>query len=888
MALRINTNVASLNAHKNMIKTDNSLSSSLEKLSSGLRINKAADDASGMAIADSLRSQARGLGQAIRNGNDGISIVQTADAALEESINIVNTIKQKSIQSAQDGQTADSRKAIQADITKLRDELDTIAKTTSFNGQKLLSGNFADKKFQIGAYAGETVDISIQSAEAGKIGHISTSDLTFASEGTAELAIYSNQRNETFNLNSVEIAYDNTRENSVGAVADAINVLSDQLGITASASVTSTTTSNIAAGTTDDNFAINGVKIGAIAVSENDSTGDLVSEINQKTDQHGVVASVDQGFLTLTSTDDRAIEVTQDAGTTAVLGNTADMSTLGMISLTQQGTADITVDNRLGGTAVALLDDVLLTTGATSTTISSTLASGSIVKEGSTIGAGSVLESDQLEVMSGDVFTTGSSVLGSGSILASGSVIAGGSTLAGAFTTRGTTTDAVGTLGAGSTIEEGSTIGAGTVLSTTSTVKTSGNTGSTESVSTVLAGSTLASGTTLAVGTVILAADIDASGFIADGGELSLNADGIHYTVSTAAELISGTTALNGNVTLTADSNLVSGSLLAAGSVVGADINNADDEVANTNMTLTTGTDLTSGSILQKDTNIAVAVTTDGNHTLSSGSMTTNASTVLQSGSSLADSTTLSDAWHNATDINVNGGSMTLAADSTLVTGFSLADGSSIGGTITLANNETVDSSTDMRLAAGSTLADGSTIKAGTFLTNDVLATDGNTYLAGSAIEDDIVTDGDLDITNAMTLNGGSIMQSGTVLTANTAAADNAALGSTSAGESYRLSDIDVTTQEGAQIGISVADAALKGLDKIRSDLGSVQNQLTSTIANISTTKVNVQAAESTIRDVDFAEESANFTKMQILSQAGTFAMSQANSSAQGVLSLLQ
>ncbi|THB75153.1 MAG: flagellar protein FlaB, partial [Desulfobacteraceae bacterium] len=104
----------------------------------------------------------------------------------------------------------------------------------------------------------------------------------------------------------------------------------------------------------------------------------------------------------------------------------------------------------------------------------------------------------------------------------------------------------------------------------------------------------------------------------------------------------------------------------------------------------------------------------------------------------------------------------------------------------------------------------------------------------------------------------------------------------------YRLSDVDVTTQEGAQIGIAVADAALKALDKVRSDLGSVQNQLTATISNISTTQVNVFAAESSIRDVDFAEESANFTKMQILSQAGTFAMSQANASAQNVLSLLQ
>ncbi len=114
MALRINTNVSALNAHKNLSSTDNKISTALQRLSSGLRINKAADDASGMTIADSLKSQALGLGQAIKNGNDAINIVQTADAALEESINIVNTIKTKSIQAAQDGQTTESRAAIQA------------------------------------------------------------------------------------------------------------------------------------------------------------------------------------------------------------------------------------------------------------------------------------------------------------------------------------------------------------------------------------------------------------------------------------------------------------------------------------------------------------------------------------------------------------------------------------------------------------------------------------------------------------------------------------------------------------------------------------------------------------------------------------------------------
>ncbi|MDP2105659.1 MAG: hypothetical protein Q8J76_06660, partial [Desulfobulbaceae bacterium] len=273
MTLRINTNVSALMSHKNMIKNDNSLSASLEKLSSGLRINKAADDASGMAIADSLKSQALGLGQAIRNANDGISMVQTADGALEESINIVNTIKTKSIQAAQDGQTTESRKAIQADVNKLMEELDAIAKTTAFNGQKLLSGQFTDKKFQVGAYSGETVGVSIGSTEAGKIGHLSTGLLKTdsSSGGEVRLSIFSNIQNAEIGLQSVNLAYDNSRENSMGALASAINKVADLTGVTAQVNVAVKSTNAVAAGSTGTDFSINGVTIGAMTVKANDS-----------------------------------------------------------------------------------------------------------------------------------------------------------------------------------------------------------------------------------------------------------------------------------------------------------------------------------------------------------------------------------------------------------------------------------------------------------------------------------------------------------------------------------------------------------------------------------------------------------------------------------------
>lgn len=890
MALRINTNVAALSAHKNMIKNDNNLSASLEKLSSGLRINKAADDASGMAIADSLRSQGLGLGQAIRNANDGISMVQTADGALQESINIVNTIKTKAIQAAQDGQTTESRKAIQADIDKLMEELDIIAKTTSFNNQKLLSGNFTNKKFQVGSYSGETVNISIGSAESTKIGHISTSTMTFAGVGTAALSLYSNLQDQTYSLNTVEVAYDNTAENSLGAVADAINKLSDVLGITADANVVSTTDSNVAAGTTDSTFAINGVTIGALTVQENDSDGALVASINQKTDQHGVVASVDQeGKLTLTSVDNRAIEVTQGTATTAILGNTASMSTLGEISLTQHGTSEIVVNNRAGGMAVALLDNSLETSGVTTTTVESSLASGSVIESGSTIGANSVLNiGTALEAISGAVTTTGSSVVGSGSVINSGSMIAANTTLTGQLTASGVVT-ATGTLGSGSTIAAASTIGAGTVLQAAN-VYNGTEVASTASVSTLTAGSILTAGSQLTAGSYILTSDFAAGNYSAalvDG--TNYETSGIYTKFLTTVTISGSATFTNGGVTMAASSKIESGSTFKDGSSIGANFVNSGTITTTGAMTLTTGTSLATDSVLQADTNLSAAVYVNAGTTYTLGAdMTMAAGSRLTTGTTLGDDTALSDAWFNASEISVTGGSMTLGAGSSLASGSILAEGSSIGGTVTLANAETVDSTTDMLVTTGSTLASGSVIAADTILTNDVVANDGNTYTAGTQLTAAITTSGVTTLTSDMTLNGGSVLAAGSTLAANDAASDGSAVASTSEGVSYRLSDVNVTTQEGAQIAISVADSALKNLDKVRSDLGSTQNQLTATISNISVTRVNIFSAESTIRDVDFAEESANFSKMQILTQASTFAMAQANASAQNVLSLLQ
>ncbi len=250
MGFRINTNIAAMNAHMNAQKTNLGLDKSLQSLSSGLRINTAADDASGMAIADSLRQQSAGLGQAVANANDGIGVVQTADGALDEYINIANTIRTKSIQAASDGQNAESRQAIQSDINRLLEEAQNIASTTSFNGQTLLNGGYQNKSFHIGAYAGESVNISIDDTQIANVGEFALSEATAgiaattgssAATTTTQLTVtVTDKAGDTFTADSgaltVTAGEHSSRELSQ-QIADAFNADAQTDGVNIRASV---------------------------------------------------------------------------------------------------------------------------------------------------------------------------------------------------------------------------------------------------------------------------------------------------------------------------------------------------------------------------------------------------------------------------------------------------------------------------------------------------------------------------------------------------------------------------------------------------------------------------------------------------------------------------
>ena len=342
MGFRINTNVAALNAKANADLNSKSLDASLSRLSSGLRINSAADDASGMAIADSLRSQANTLGQAISNGNDALGILQTADKAMDEQLKILDTIKTKATQAAQDGQSLKTRTMLQADINRLMEELDNIANTTSFNGKQLLSGNFINQEFQIGASSNQTVKATIGATQSSKIGltRFETGGRISAS-GEVQFTLKNYNGIDDFQFQKVVIS--TSVGTGLGALAEEINKSADQTGVRATFTVETRGMAAVRAGTTSDDFAINGVKIGQVEYKDGDSNGALVAAINSVKDTTGVEASIDaNGQLLLSSREGRGIKIEGSIGGGAFI-NKDMMENYGRLSLVKNDGKDILI-----------------------------------------------------------------------------------------------------------------------------------------------------------------------------------------------------------------------------------------------------------------------------------------------------------------------------------------------------------------------------------------------------------------------------------------------------------------------------------------------------------------------------------------------------------------
>lgn len=382
----VNTNVLSLNAQRNLTRSQDTLATALQRLSSGLRINSAKDDAAGLAIADRFTTQIRGLNQAARNANDGISLAQTAESALDELTNNLQRIRELAVQAANATNSASDRAALDQEVQQRIAEINRISSQTSFNGQKVLDGSFGTAAFQVGANVGETISVNLTTGvRADQIGQIATSTGTAVTssaltDGGLTIAV---GQGAAVNIGASAAGTATTQTaDSAWAKGNAINAAGVS-GLTATATNATTgtfsTISNSAA-TSTYNLTINSVAIysGAdnLAAGASLTGADVVAQINLFSGQTGVSASISGTSLTLTAADGRNVvlaeTVTQGAGAT-LTGTGIDAAQTGTLrgTIALSAAQNITLGGAnaaigFAGTSIAVDSTTLATVSVTS------------------------------------------------------------------------------------------------------------------------------------------------------------------------------------------------------------------------------------------------------------------------------------------------------------------------------------------------------------------------------------------------------------------------------------------------------------------------------------------------------------------------------------------
>jgi flagellin len=391
MAITINTNVASLNAQRNLNNSQGALNNAMQRLSSGLRINSAKDDAAGLAISDRMTSQIRGLNQAARNANDGISLAQTAEGALQESTNILQRMRELAVQSANDTNSASDRSSLQAEVNQLKQEMTRIAENTTFNGKKLLDGSMTTAQFQVGANANQTISFGINSAQAADLGNYSLASTNttagFGIEVAAPLAANTSGGNN-FKAQALTIvgpegsttiaAGSLVAGSSANAVAGLVNAQSATTGVTAEARTTATLSNLVADGSVS--FTLQGTNSEAIAISATLTTTNLSSLAQAINDQAG-----NTGISATLSGDNASITLTQASGHDIKIGDYRHSSDNAANTLTVTGNE---------GAGVALVGDAASVTD-------STVVGGEITFSGS----GTFNVSSSIATAAGSLFT---------------------------------------------------------------------------------------------------------------------------------------------------------------------------------------------------------------------------------------------------------------------------------------------------------------------------------------------------------------------------------------------------------------------------------------------------------------------------------------------------
>lgn len=445
MALVINTNVASLNSQRQLVSSGAELDRATERLASGKRINSAKDDAAGLAISNRLTSQIRGLDQAVRNANDGVSLIQTAEGALQESTNILQRMRELSIQSANGIYTDADRQTLDAELQQLVSELDRIAETTSFNGQSLLDGTLGQVDLQVGSEANQNISLSIEAMDSKTLGLGSTSsdlsgqrtaDLTDAqgAGGSSEVSfgdgdiLINGQTLSAFDgtTDNLQDIVDDINTNIDGVSASAFNVVqADTVGTGSIANGDTLTISvlNVADGSQTD-FVIGGTDSDATNISE------LAEEINTRTG--GLVdATVDDGGRLVLSNDTGAgigLSFDQAGSGTATLDSVLGISAAGTLNQGGFDVADVDVF-ATGADEAALFTGALSLSSDDGSTINITTGAAGTASDLSNLGF--------VATTGGDVQGAGLSSVAQGTALAAGDLTINGVNIAATTAAQG-------------------------------------------------------------------------------------------------------------------------------------------------------------------------------------------------------------------------------------------------------------------------------------------------------------------------------------------------------------------------------------------------------------------------------------------------------------------
>lgn len=794
----INTNMASLTAQRNLNNSQSANSTALERLSSGLRINSAKDDAAGLAISTRFESQSRGLGVAIRNAGDGISLAQTAEGALGAMTENLQRIRDLANQSVNTPNNSDDRVALQAEVEQRLAELRRTAEDTNFNGRKLLDGSFSGA-FQIGANAGETVDVQIAALTVDRLGSDAQSGV--ASYGTAEAL-----GNGDLVLNGVTIgpsqsgddptSYDNGEASAIAKV-EAINRHTDETGVKAFVNNNELNGSSMeeVAATESGTLRINGVDI-EISTTRNRNDSELASTraavmaaINAKSEQTGVTAvdsgSADNGVV-LVAKDGRNITLENVAGSTLTAAGTGlDIAAAGDPAETHEG----------GFTLVA--------TGATKEIV---IGGGDGTGNGDLANAG--LQRGTYDRATA-VYTNQAQ--------------------SNDLTAFGTTADMTG---------------ATTGADLNDLLKTEVNRGGLQD------GDIIINGVTIGASSALDDRASDTTALMSDGAASGI---AIAAAINRASESTGVYAKYNETVVVGGSDDTAEAT---SGEQMDLWINNVD-----------IGT-ITSQGDRQQDINSTIdlinaksgqtGVTADFN----GKSITLTAADGRNiSVFALSNSDDGTAAWGLDSDVEGIGGVGTTAVN------FSVGVGASIGFV------SSIDTTANLSAAA----LDAATLSLGVVMQ----ATNLSTGIDDAWIAETTHSTVTLESSREIVIEAG---------TAGTDGMDDSGFirGVFGNGkDGMFLSEIDISTAEGATAALTAIDNALDAVNSQRADLGALQNRFESTVSNLQISKENMTAANSRIRDADFAAETAELSRTQVLQQAGISVLAQANQRPQQVLSLL-